>query len=40
MKMENVLRAEHRGVFKSVAASVGQNLAVDQTILESNRSVA
>jgi propionyl-CoA carboxylase alpha chain len=34
MKMENVLRAERRGVVKTVAAKAGQSLAVDELILE------
>ena len=34
MKMENVLRAERRGVVKRVAASAGTSLAVDELILE------
>jgi propionyl-CoA carboxylase alpha chain len=34
MKMENVLRAEQDGVVKSIAASVGASLTVDQVILE------
>jgi propionyl-CoA carboxylase alpha chain len=34
MKMENVLRAERRGVIKRVVASAGQSLAVDELILE------
>lgn len=34
MKMENVLRAEHDGKVAQIMASVGETLAVDQTILE------
>ncbi|WP_426230586.1 acetyl-CoA carboxylase biotin carboxylase subunit [Pararhizobium sp. DWP3-4] len=34
MKMENILRAERRGVVKRVAAAVGASLAVDELILE------
>jgi propionyl-CoA carboxylase alpha chain len=34
MKMENVLKAERRGVVKRIAASAGQSLAVDELILE------
>jgi propionyl-CoA carboxylase alpha chain len=34
MKMENVLRAERRGMIKRVVASAGQSLAVDELILE------
>lgn len=34
MKMENVLRAERRGVVKSVAVEAGASLAVDEMILE------
>jgi propionyl-CoA carboxylase alpha chain len=34
MKMENVLKAERRGVVKRVAATAGQSLAVDELILE------
>jgi propionyl-CoA carboxylase alpha chain len=34
MKMENVLKAERRGVVSRVAASAGQSLAVDEVILE------
>ncbi len=34
MKMENVLRAERRGVVKHVAAKSGQSLAVDELIME------
>ena len=34
MKMENVLRAEQDGVVKSIAASAGSSLTVDQVILE------
>lgn len=34
MKMQNVLRAEKRGIVKSVAVSAGETLAVDQIILE------
>ncbi len=34
MKMENVLKAERKGVVKRVAAAVGQSLAVDELIME------
>ncbi len=34
MKMENILRAERKGVVKAVKASPGDSLAVDQVILE------
>ncbi|MDX3930112.1 MAG: acetyl/propionyl/methylcrotonyl-CoA carboxylase subunit alpha [Shinella sp.] len=34
MKMENVLKAERKGVVKRLAASAGQSLAVDELILE------
>jgi propionyl-CoA carboxylase alpha chain len=34
MKMENVLRADRKGVVKLVKASVGQSLAVDELIME------
>lgn len=34
MKMENVLRAEKKAVVKSIAAAVGDSLAVDETIME------
>ncbi|HWK68933.1 MAG TPA: acetyl/propionyl/methylcrotonyl-CoA carboxylase subunit alpha [Rhizobiaceae bacterium] len=34
MKMENVLRAERRGIVKSVAAKAGASLAVDELIME------
>ncbi|MEX4007170.1 acetyl-CoA carboxylase biotin carboxylase subunit [Neoaquamicrobium sediminum] len=34
MKMENVLRAERRGVVKSVAVEPGSSLAVDELIME------
>ena len=34
MKMENVLRAENDAMVKSVLAAVGDNLAVDQPIIE------
>ncbi|TKT80968.1 acetyl/propionyl/methylcrotonyl-CoA carboxylase subunit alpha [Aquamicrobium sp. LC103] len=34
MKMENVLRAERRGVVKRVAAEAGASLAVDELIME------
>ncbi len=34
MKMENVLRAERRGVVKKVAARAGASLAVDELIME------
>lgn len=34
MKMENVLKAERKGVVKRIAASAGQSLAVDELIME------
>ncbi|MCQ1839026.1 acetyl-CoA carboxylase biotin carboxylase subunit [Neorhizobium galegae] len=34
MKMENVLKAERRGIVKHVTASQGQSLAVDELIME------
>jgi propionyl-CoA carboxylase alpha chain len=34
MKMENILRAERRGVVSKVNASVGDSLAVDDVIME------
>ena len=34
MKMENILRAEKRGVVKRVAVAAGQSLAVDELIME------
>jgi propionyl-CoA carboxylase alpha chain len=34
MKMENVLRAERDAIVAKVLAGVGDNLAVDQAILE------
>ena len=34
MKMENILRAERKGVVKAIRAEVGQSLTVDQVILE------
>ena len=34
MKMENVMKAERRATVKRVAVTVGQSLAVDETILE------
>jgi propionyl-CoA carboxylase alpha chain len=34
MKMENVLRAEHDGLVKTVHAKPGDSLAVDAVILE------
>jgi propionyl-CoA carboxylase alpha chain len=34
MKMENVLKAERKGIVKRVAATTGQSLAVDELILE------
>ena len=34
MKMQNVLRAENKGVIKSINASSGNNLEVDELILE------
>ncbi|UNK40948.1 acetyl/propionyl/methylcrotonyl-CoA carboxylase subunit alpha (plasmid) [Shinella sp. H4-D48] len=34
MKMENVLKAERKGIIKRVAAAVGQSLAVDELIME------
>ena len=32
--MENVLKAERKGIVKRVAASQGQSLAVDELIME------
>jgi propionyl-CoA carboxylase alpha chain len=34
MKMQNVLRAEHDGVIKKIAAVPGATLAVDALVLE------
>ena len=34
MKMENILRAERKGVVKSVSAEAGQSLKVDDVIME------
>ncbi|MBP1849100.1 acetyl-CoA carboxylase biotin carboxylase subunit [Rhizobium halophytocola] len=34
MKMENILRAEKRGIVKTVAVEPGQSLAVDELIME------
>ncbi len=34
MKMENILKAERRGVVKKIAAQAGQSLAVDELIME------
>ncbi len=34
MKMENILKAERRGVVKRVATSAGSSLKVDEVILE------
>ena len=34
MKMENILRAERRGVVKAVKAEAGQSLRVDDVIME------
>ena len=34
MKMENTLRAERKGVIAKVNAKVGDNLAVDEVIME------
>ena len=34
MKMENVLRAERKGVVKSIAVEAGASLAVDELIME------
>jgi propionyl-CoA carboxylase alpha chain len=34
MKMENILKAERRGVVKAVKASAGASLRVDDVILE------
>ena len=34
MKMENVLRAERKGVVKRIAADAGASLAVDELIME------
>jgi propionyl-CoA carboxylase alpha chain len=34
MKMENILKAERRGVVKKLVATAGQSLAVDELIME------
>ena len=34
MKMENVLKAERKGIVKRIAATAGQSLAVDELIME------
>ena len=34
MKMENILRAERKGVVKSISAEPGQSLKVDDVIME------
>lgn len=34
MKMQNVLRAESNGVIKSIACKVGDNIGVDEVIIE------
>jgi propionyl-CoA carboxylase alpha chain len=34
MKMENVLKAERRGVVKHIASAAGQSLGVDELIME------
>jgi propionyl-CoA carboxylase alpha chain len=34
MKMENVLRAERRGIVKTIAGNAGASLAVDELIME------
>jgi len=34
MKMENILKAERKGVIKSISAKVGASLKVDEIILE------
>ncbi|MEJ6708507.1 MAG: hypothetical protein QNK92_06875, partial [Amylibacter sp.] len=34
MKMENVLRAERQGIVTKINASAGDNLAVDEVIME------
>jgi len=34
MKMENILRAEKKGVIKLINAAVGGSLAVDDVIME------
>ena len=34
MKMENILRAERKGVVKSVSAARGESLKVDDVIME------
>jgi propionyl-CoA carboxylase alpha chain len=34
MKMENILRAERRGVVKSVNAEQGDSMTADQVIVE------
>jgi propionyl-CoA carboxylase alpha chain len=34
MKMENILRAERKGIVSKVNTSTGENLAVDDVIME------
>ena len=34
MKMENILKAERKGVVKSVTATAGSSLKVDEVIME------
>jgi len=34
MKMENILRAERKGIVKSVSATAGASLKVDEVIME------
>ena len=34
MKMENVLRADKKGVIKKINVEAGQSLAVDEVIIE------
>jgi propionyl-CoA carboxylase alpha chain len=34
MKMENILRAEKKGVVKKINATVGGSMAVDDVIME------
>ena len=34
MKMENILRAERKGIVKAVKAAAGDSMAVDEVIIE------
>ena len=36
MKMENILRAERRGIVEKINAGAGDSLAVDEVIMEFN----